>query len=175
MTPKNRETYFSKHLRYEVWMLGETYKRLDWSDRPIPDVEENALIESFCVHARVLIEFLMDSDGADFYTTVEYDHKTKKYEKLKGRLNQQITLLFDGRTDETFEQITGPERTRLLDLLRPDIATFKRNLKPEYDPKELGELPVSRPYTLRFNGSGRTTTGPSRTLTSGLGPVRPPG
>jgi hypothetical protein len=40
------------HLDYEIWMLEQTYTRLRDDE-----VIKNAIIESFCVHARNLLEF----------------------------------------------------------------------------------------------------------------------
>lgn len=47
--------FLTVSLPYELWMLDETFKRLN---EPLTDqVIANALIESFCIHARQLIDF----------------------------------------------------------------------------------------------------------------------
>lgn len=45
-----------KHLRYEVQMLGETFRRLE-APEFVDQTTINSLIESFCIHARNLNEF----------------------------------------------------------------------------------------------------------------------
>jgi hypothetical protein len=128
----DRKKYFEEHLWYEIWMLGETYKLLNLLKVPMSEVVGNALIESFCVHARVLIEFFDKSQGADYYTTVPYV-RSKKYKKLNRQINNQISHVVDeGRSDRASDKIGPDERKELIDLLGADIAVFKKTLKTSY-------------------------------------------
>jgi len=189
----DRKEYFEKHVWYEIWMLGETYKLLDLRRAAIADeVIGNALMESFCTHARALIEFFDKRRGADYYTAVPYV-RSNKYDKLKRQINNQISHVLDeGRSDEIVEKIGPSERKELIDLLGPDIAVFKQNLKPPHDQwRPLPDVPDSTPTgastltvaispngasssptlleTVEVNvgGPGTTTTGPSVVLVAG--------
>ncbi len=130
----NRKEYFEEHLNYEIWMLNETYKLLDLPTTEISNpVVGNALIESFCCHARILIEFFDKERGADHYTTVPYK-RSDKYKKLNRKINNQISHVVDeGRSDETEAKIGSADRKALIDLLGVDVATFKQNLRPPHD------------------------------------------
>lgn len=188
----DRKEYFEKHVWYEIWMLGETYKLLDLRAVPLSDVViGNALIESFCTHARLLIEFFDKSRGADFYTTVPYV-RSKKYDKLKRQINNQISHVVDeGRSEEISDKMGPDERKELIDLLGSDIATFKQYLKPPHDQwRPLPDVPDSDPTgagtltapitpygasnspafgqtAVNFGGPARTTSGPTITFETG--------
>jgi hypothetical protein len=64
----------ASHVDYEVWMLGETSRRL-MQDGPNAgdEIQRRALLESWCVHLRNLIEFFHPNrrdtvSAADFVT-----------------------------------------------------------------------------------------------------------
>ncbi len=56
----------AKHLDYEIWMLMETAERLR-GDKPMPDDEiaKRAVLESWLVHVRILMEFFSNRAGPD--------------------------------------------------------------------------------------------------------------
>jgi hypothetical protein len=192
----DRKEYFEEHLWYEIWMLGETYKLLNLPRVPISEkVIGNALIESFCTHARALIEFFDKRRGADYYTAVPYV-RSNKYDKLKRQINNQISHVVDeGRSGEILEKIGSNERKELIDLLGPDIAIFKQTLKPPHDQwRSLPDVPdscatgvgtvaaLASPYgasssptfgatVMNFGAPGTTTIGPSIVLVTG--PIEP--
>jgi len=61
---------FHEHLPYEIDMLRSTYHRL--ANLPNIDTDiRNALIESFCVHARALLDFFSNrsTDATDAIAT----------------------------------------------------------------------------------------------------------
>src|SRR5258707_13477531 len=58
---RNMDEIIEVHLNYEVTMLIATYELLEKASQPTSDAEKidiNIKIESFCVHARNLYEFL---------------------------------------------------------------------------------------------------------------------
>jgi hypothetical protein len=58
------EEILQEHLRYDVDMLEGTFRLLN---EPTGDlIVGNALIESFCIHARGLIEFLSNRNRASW-------------------------------------------------------------------------------------------------------------
>ena len=61
---KLKEIMSEHQFGYEVWMLTETYNRL--ATRRIEDEDRvlaNAMIDSFCIHARILIDFFNGRGG----------------------------------------------------------------------------------------------------------------
>src|SRR5215472_1081532 len=97
------------HFVYEVKMIWETYARFLRRDFVTKEtVIRNALIESFCVHARNLIEFLRGKHRRK-YTRPSYrpfcDVPTEKINAINDRLNDQISHLRFGRTVKTSEKI----------------------------------------------------------------------
>jgi hypothetical protein len=66
MTDEELQRYSEEHVDYELWMLNQTGKRVS-TDPAINDdpVVKNALIESFCLHARVLAIFLYPEEAKE--------------------------------------------------------------------------------------------------------------
>lgn len=186
----DRKEYFEEHLYYEIWMLNETYKLLDLPTTAISNtVVGNALIESFCCHARILIEFFKKERGADHYTMAPYK-RSDKYEKLNRKINNQISHVVDeGRSDEIGAKIGHADRKMLIDLLGVDVATFKQNLRPPYDqwrklpdvlssnspsvatiptpiaPYGASSSPSTGTVAVNFSGPGLTTNAPNLVIT----------
>jgi len=87
------------HVRYEWNMLARTWDRLESKHDP---VITNALIESFCIHARNLIEFYRNKKG--YLNAKDFAGGTYKAKfvaptsgeigtKLHAKLNQQVAHL----------------------------------------------------------------------------------
>ena len=120
------------HLRYEVWMLRETHKRFSLDDV----VLNNALIESFCLHARNLIEFL--DKKSQNYTTKNYrpfNHvkNRKEITTINRRINVQIShVIYEGRTVKESEKINVDERAKILAILNEEISQFVVHLVEPY-------------------------------------------
>ena len=138
------------HLRYEIWMLHEAFHRLAQETTPKgrpPNEREriviNALFESYCIHARVLFEFFEDpgvkkgkGDKSSLYVDEKYEPFVSvldQKKRLHDKLHQQIAHLDrDGRyfySDP--ERIREIELSEMYDLLRDELANFKRHLRPE--------------------------------------------
>lgn len=82
------------HLNYEIWMLEET-NRKQHDDQVI----KNALIESFCVHARNLFEFFAEEAPQYTENYRPFSHITKrKYQDIRTKLNVHVAhVKFQGR------------------------------------------------------------------------------
>ena len=189
----DRKKYFEEHLFYEIWMLNETYKLLDLPTATISNaVIGNALIESYCCHARILIEFFDKKHGADYYTTAPYE-RSDKYKKLNRKINNQISHILDeGRSDEVEGKIGLADRKALIELLGADVAAFKQDLKPPHDqwlelpdvvssssigaatlalpiaPYGASSSPSASTVVVSFGGPGLTTNAPNIVITTGL-------
>jgi hypothetical protein len=99
------------------------------------DVLRNALIESFCIHARTLIDFFNNKqagvsrfiDGA----FVPFSNG-KVAAALTTKLNAQIAHLTMERTAKGIDKIGDAERQELLDKIMPEVVAFGRSLKGRY-------------------------------------------
>ena len=78
------------HYNYELDMLANTFRLLN-DNR----IQQNALIESFCLHARNLIEFFCDKEKGQQYTEqyTPFAGKKTRIGKLNRLINQQISHL----------------------------------------------------------------------------------
>jgi hypothetical protein len=129
------EEIFEEHLHYEIDMLVATFERL-------PAVSDsamaNALIESFCIHARNLHDFFLGRRGAkaETFATAAY----KAYiagaisSDLDRKLNTQIAHLSEARTSDPAEKIGPADRLELLATLLAEVHNFAKHLQPQYQP-----------------------------------------
>lgn len=95
-----------------------------------------ALIESFCIHARGLIEFFEDRRGARKYTDTAYvpfsgGNKTRRTQ-LKRKLNNQVAHVMEGRTSDQAQKVGPADQSELLALLDAELLHFRAHLLPEY-------------------------------------------
>lgn len=130
---QNDSELLHHHLKYEMDMLNATFSRIGIIDDP---VVANAIIESFCMHARALMEFFEKARGARSYTSGAYEPFSGLDEKRRQttvrKLNNQIAHLLDGRTADPSEKI-GPSDQRYLHvLLTAEYAKFMKCLRLEH-------------------------------------------
>ncbi|GEM_PF-771183 len=132
----------SIHLYYEVWMLRETAALLARGQFQEPALS-NALIESFTVHARALIDFLYSKENPlpsdviaqDFFEAPDEWEKTRPdapegLAKARGRVNKEIAHLTYDR------QLVRPElKGWAFQALAQDILSvvnvFLTRVRPE--------------------------------------------
>jgi hypothetical protein len=130
-------------------MLFETRTRLIAGVNDV--VLRNALIESFCIHARSLIDFFNDRKGAkasDFTepTYVPFPNGPIA-DTLVTKLSTQIAHLTLNRTADPQKKIDHTAREELTTKLAAELVNFFGNLKPEYQalwPSSL-KIPNSSP------------------------------
>jgi hypothetical protein len=121
------------HFPYELWMLEETYERLKGLGS---GVCRNILIESFCIHARNLIEFYRGSEKNDYmkakFFTKDGIYKPKHVgdpdgeigRELYGKLNQQIAHLTKDRTSDPGKKIGHAAREAIFEAIQKETALF---------------------------------------------------
>jgi hypothetical protein len=133
-SPSRREY----HLNYEIWMLEETNRKPH-----VDEVIKNALIESFCVHARNLFEFFMEEAPQYTHDYRPFSRVTKSRRKaILKKLNVHIThVKFQGRATNDADKITDPERGQMLNILSDEIREFRTHLMPQYSAAEIRDLP----------------------------------
>ncbi len=157
------------HLDYEVEMLVETYKRAAHE----PDrIMRNALIESFCTHARLLFELFEKEAKAPKYSNGYVPrHKPTHYNNI---LNNQISHMGALRTHDDSKKINHEMRTEMLDRIRDDLAHFKTCMLDQAAaartrdvPSMSVVVPTDRPSpTNAIQTSQMSTTTVSPTITS---------
>jgi hypothetical protein len=119
----------SGHLPYEIEMLVYTFERLNKLQASDEVFLINALIESFCVHARNLFEFF--DKGARIRTPPRKYAKDGymsrgTYQLHKQALNQQIShLIYGGRFNTQVGKIDGAKRFSMISDLRTELEHFK--------------------------------------------------
>jgi hypothetical protein len=121
---------------YELNMLIRTHGLLIATG--LERTVANALIESFCIHARNLDEFFQSSGGrrpdtlkASSFTT-NYVPLRSLPKALKTRINQQITHLSSGRTHNPHELVNQTDRHQMFIMLVSEAVHFGEHLKPEF-------------------------------------------
>lgn len=138
---------FDVHLMYEIDMLRATYTCLASESLMLlfSDVLKNSLIESFCIHARNLIEFFDEKSatpgqsdgrlGAKHFTTdfTAWD-KGGPSNDLRNRLNKQVSHLTYDRTKSIEEKVGLKESEELMRLLGGEIDRFLGYLREPYKP-----------------------------------------
>jgi hypothetical protein len=78
MTDQELLKYSEEHVDYEFWMLNQTGKLLSTDPTiHVNPVVKNALIESFCVHARALAIFLYPEEAKELPGDVTSDQYVK--------------------------------------------------------------------------------------------------
>jgi hypothetical protein len=142
----------NEHVRYELDMLFETSNRLNYCDID-DDVVRNALIESFCIHARQLIDFFNDEKGVHARRFMNDGHSVSSSTtvqlsgKLKTKLNTQIAHLTERRTTDPADKIGNDDRSRLVSGIQKALRVFESQLrspfKEAWGSYEIPTLPCS--------------------------------
>jgi hypothetical protein len=154
-----------EHLPYEIGMLRGTFERLREIDASggvaendiAKQVCRNALIESFCVHARSLLDFFANrpdrrADDAVAQDFVAFASSLKPTEEplksLREKLNKEIFHLTKKR------KITGKfdvstDGVKLLEMIEAERKRFTAALPPEFPLLECKIAPL-QVASLRF-------------------------
>jgi hypothetical protein len=88
----------SDDLYYELTMLKSTAQKLESTKNEPRGVVENALLESFAIHARCLIQFLYGKEKEEYVTASHYvdgwiPTKTNALGRTVGRASEEIVHL----------------------------------------------------------------------------------
>ena len=142
------------HLPYELWMLQSSYLRL--AKCRLEPVIANALIESFCIHARLLIEFFSNQQGCraeEFTGGVYMAVHLGSLRKEVVKLNTQIAHLTRARTTIPDEKIGPVDRLKWLKALEREAGNFSVHLAPQFKgmftpPMPLIAITNERPWNI---------------------------
>jgi hypothetical protein len=214
MTPSHTELakVLEKHIWYELARFVAQYELLRAPgkhrtklDEDEADIVEDALIVSFCTHARNALEFFWRPDRSKYNYALATDYADASYvrldkektevKRLYEQLCAQINHLSLNRTDKSHQKIGEKQRDELVGIIHDEVARLvKHHLKPGFDKRyfaveRLAEAKL-KSMTISVGSGGATNT--ARTLPSvshttapphgGLGagtgptaPARPPG
>jgi hypothetical protein len=180
---EKREEFFDEHFPYEVDMLRGSYQLLQRAGAfgALNQDERrqlaNALIESFCVHARNLIDFFKGKSAfipRDF-TIAAYRPPSGK---IAGEANQRITWQIShftaNRTKHVDGKIDDKERREILLALEREIQRFREGLTEDYKARwrvpeqaltiKVGEAGASSAAPLVNSLAAVTTSAPTRSM-----------
>ncbi len=156
---------FGEHVIYEIDMLRHTYPRAQRSTGNRAD--DNAFIEAFCIHARLLIEFFVsrkpptdDKMAAQHFTTGQgyRAFSAGKLDRaLVGRLHTQIAHLSYSRSAKIAEKIGPADRKALYDAIEAEIERWAPHLREPYATM-MRNINAARVMMVNFSDTAGTTT-----------------
>lgn len=137
-TPSDRrlKRFSEEHVLYEIGMLRETAARLQ--QPPSDVVVRNALIETFGIHLRLVVDFLYEpAREPDDVCAEDYVADVNKWKKARRALARPLKIA-TRRTDKqiahlTFKRYRGsaPQKRwnprSLLDLTRQPLKVFREH------------------------------------------------
>lgn len=138
------------HVKYDIdqmvnslRMLGHVKVPPEWQPRDgWQKALNNALMESFYVHARALFEFFEKPRGGLKYTDGTYrPFNGVDVSTWTRKLNNQVAHLLDGRTSDDNLKIGDQDRIDILHALSNEVEVFKKALRPEYKSIEIPSIP----------------------------------
>ena len=134
MTREQKEI-LREHLPYEICMLRYTFGAVD---KPREQLDWNAHLESFAIHARALVEFFLNEDDRHNRTMIAKDlvpgwtaPEKNEIDRFITKVNQQVAHLGSSRTRRAAEKI-GPERARkALDWIEAAVVQYRDGMSKE--------------------------------------------
>jgi hypothetical protein len=132
------DEFFRQHLPYEIDMLRGLYVELSCGE--YSPLTHNAIIESFHIHARNLIEFVKNKTSCDFdtrlFTELPYEPNGNFINLgLEKSINQQISHLTTGRKSVETLKLGPPQWAQIGKAIEAEIERFEKALKPEFRAK----------------------------------------
>jgi len=184
----------NEHLPYEMDMLRVTYTKLAAiAQSPTAATPENracrfALIESFCVHARSLVDFFLATSAnpndvlATEFTTgfrSSLDPANAPLRDIRTKLNKQIFHLTKDRTlIDAAKFDPGTDGSYVLNALEAEMRNFIACLRPDFRPFTAHTVPVNVETHGPLGPTNHITSitlviGPERNVGGPTGPCGP--
>lgn len=150
MASQPEKIQYLTQLDYEVCQLRHTYARLYTCKEQL---DWNAFLELFAVHARLLIEFLCNEADARSYKACDFAEEyrlTRSKSDIHGaltKLDEQIFHLSKNRKTDPSDKVNTARAKRLVEWIEPALRQFEDALDEAYRPhwlalKEASEAPV---------------------------------
>jgi hypothetical protein len=141
-----------RHLPYEIKMMRELYAELPTGK--YTRLIHNSNVQSFCIHARNLIEFFKNKPPCDFdprlFTDKTYQPNGNFIDsKLEAKINQQVTHLTADRTTNADDQLGQPQWKKIIETIEKEIGRFEKALTPTFKHKFYAGLEL-----MIFTGAG---------------------
>jgi hypothetical protein len=147
----------NEHLPYDIDMLRRIYTLFGQTNPSLPQDDRkrqyDAMINSFCVHARSLFDFFSnkrtdrtDSIAADFTIgyTPTFDLSIEPLYSLRRKLNKQVFHLTTDRTVLGAAKFQPDTDAQLVFLnIEPAIAHFIATLAPDFHHFRCNSAPVT--------------------------------
>jgi hypothetical protein len=132
--PHLKEEFFNEHLPYAISMLRATY---DLARANRPASEHNAMVDSFLLHARNLIEFFKNRSGCDFdprmFTSAGFQlSRDFISDSLSARISAHVSHLTTRRIAQAADELGPREWALILRALEEETARFAKALTKEY-------------------------------------------
>ncbi len=124
------------HVRYELDMLFGTFEQLQMPQAHA--VVANALIESFCIHARALLDFFSNAQGLHAKEFADSGYLPLPLSELgvsgelATKLNTQIAHLTKKRVNASDLKIGAGEHQQLRSAVLAALRHFEGHLQPSY-------------------------------------------
>lgn len=182
-TDEDNKDYMREHLYYEIEMLRFTHDRLK---SPLGRLLANALMESFVVHARNLMDFFFNQfdpkcfsaadflpDGHSAAQKVPFGDAGKAY----GLAHSQTLHLGQRRPTLDKDKVGPDDRQKLRDAIETKLPIFEAALLPQYKSiwdnakKQADEVRKKQAETVRVS-SLPSATGTIHGVTGPGGPTR---
>jgi hypothetical protein len=130
-TQTEKEEFLKEHLPYEVDMLRATYSLLQTAS---PNAVGFALIESFCVHARNLIEFSKIKKSCNFDPRWFTENLKLDKRFVDGgalvKITEQISHLSANRRSLQTEKIGLKFREKVYEAIEDELERWEKCLNP---------------------------------------------
>ena len=140
------EAFAREHIAYELWMLVQTAVYLRNTPMDASQVERNALLESFALHARVLGDFLANKKGGNGDVLAcmyaETWHGELVLDGLSTTINKQVAHLTSSRMGKqpiAFWDVT----VRILKSFHRFLRDLSHTRRQWFDWYEVTEMPES--------------------------------
>ena len=142
--PHAKEDFFTQLLPYEISMLRAAY---DLARAPKAAAEHRAMVESFLLHARNLIEFFKDKPSCEFdprmFTVGSYQlDKEFVADAVLPRINAQISHLTARRISSEAAKMGPRDWALIVRALESEINRFRSALTADYREKWSVDPPV---------------------------------
>jgi hypothetical protein len=180
LSQERHEAFFSEHFPYEIGMMRYAYHKLKGEN--FDQGDQNAMIETFCIHARNIIELFKTHVSCDFdprYFTTSDFRINKQFIKdgLLSKINNQISHLTKGRTELHQYKIGPTDRNEIFESIEAEIARFETALSDTRKEKwEAAKITWTFPVPTIFVGKTLEATNfstSSHLITGYTGAARP--
>jgi hypothetical protein len=134
MDDDNIARVICEHLSYEISMLTMTNELLNKNIDS--EIVRNALFESFCIHARQILDFLNNKQGTKVNSIADEEFlatkSTEAFAKYDRKINTQIAHLTLIRNYQANDRLNNSDRMEILSSILADIQSLSNHIKNSF-------------------------------------------